>query len=40
MKKPLFTAVALALLATGVVQADTLSKIKEAGAATMGVRES
>ena len=40
MKKPLFTAVALALLATGAVQADTLSKIKEAGAATMGVRES
>ena len=40
MKKPLFTAVALALLATGAAQADTLSKIKEAGAATMGVRES
>lgn len=29
-----------ALLAAGVAQADTLTKIKEAGAATMGVRES
>ena len=40
MKKSLFTLAALALLAGGVAQADTLSKIKEAGAATMGVRES
>ncbi len=40
MKKSLLTAAALALLATGAVQADTLAKIKEAGAATMGVRES
>ncbi len=29
-----------ALLATGVAQADTLSKIKESGSVTMGVRES
>ena len=40
MKKSLFTAAALTLLATGLAQADTLAKIKEAGAATMGVRES
>ncbi|MCY7314925.1 MAG: amino acid ABC transporter substrate-binding protein [Rubrivivax sp.] len=40
MKKSLLTAAALALLATGAAQADTLAKIKEAGAATMGVRES
>ena len=40
MKKSLFTLAALALLAGGAAQADTLSKIKEAGAATMGVRES
>ena len=40
MKKSLFTLAALALLAGGVAQADTLSKIKETGAATMGVRES
>ena len=40
MKKSLFTLAALALLAGGEAQADTLSKIKETGAATMGVRES
>ena len=40
MKKSLFTLAALALLAGGAAQADTLSKIKETGAATMGVRES
>jgi glutamate/aspartate transport system substrate-binding protein len=32
--------VAAALLAAGVAQADTLAKMKESGAATMGVRES
>ena len=42
MKKSLLTLAALALLATGAVQAqsDTLAKIKENKAATMGVRES
>ena len=40
MKKSLFTLAALALLASGAAQADTLSKIKETGGATMGVRES
>ena len=42
MKKSLFTVAALALLSTGAVQAqsDTLAKIKENKAATMGVRES
>jgi glutamate/aspartate transport system substrate-binding protein len=40
MKKLLIAAAAVALLTTGVAQADTLSKIKEAGSATMGVRES
>ena len=40
MKKSLFTLAAMALLAGGAAQADTLSKIKEAGSATMGVRES
>ena len=41
MKKTLFAAAALALLATGVAQAaDTLAKIKDTGSATMGVRES
>ena len=40
MKKSLLTLAVLALLSAGVAQADTLSKIKEAGAATMGVRES
>jgi glutamate/aspartate transport system substrate-binding protein len=41
MKKTLFAAAALALLATGAAQAaDTLAKIKDTGAATMGVRES
>ena len=40
MKKSLLTLAALALLAGGAAQADTLSKIKETGAATMGVRES
>lgn len=38
MKKSLW--LMAALLAAGVAQADTLTKIKEAGAATMGVRES
>jgi glutamate/aspartate transport system substrate-binding protein len=38
MKKLLF--VAAAVLALGVAQADTLKKIKDSGAATMGVRES
>ena len=40
MKKSLFTLAALALLSTGAAHADTLAKIKESGAATMGVRES
>ena len=40
MKKSLFTLAAVALFGSGTAQADTLSKIKEAGAATMGVRES
>ena len=40
MKKSLFALAALALLSAGAAQADTLSKIKETGAATMGVRES
>lgn len=40
MKKSLLTLAALALLATGVAQADTLAKIKENKSATMGVRES
>ena len=40
MKKSLFTLTALALLANGAAQADTLAKIKESGVATMGVRES
>ncbi|MFN9104542.1 MAG: amino acid ABC transporter substrate-binding protein [Betaproteobacteria bacterium] len=43
MTKSLFTAVAaasLALLAAGAAQADTLAKIKQSGAASMGVRES
>ena len=41
MKKSLFTAAALVLLATGAAQAaDTLAKIKETGAVSMGVRES
>lgn len=42
MKKSLLTLAALALLATGAAQAqsDTLAKIKENKAATMGVRES
>ena len=40
MHKSLLTLAALALLANGAAQADTLSKIKESGAATMGVRES
>jgi len=38
MQKTLFAA--LALVVAGSVQADTLAKIKESGAATMGVRES
>jgi glutamate/aspartate transport system substrate-binding protein len=40
MKKTLITAATLALLAAGAAQADTLAKIKESKAATMGVRES
>jgi glutamate/aspartate transport system substrate-binding protein len=40
MKMSLTTAALLAVLSAGVAQADTLTKIKEAGAATMGVRES
>jgi len=42
MKKLLISAVAVAAAAfvAGVAQADTLAKIKESGAATMGVRES
>jgi len=40
MKKTLFAAAALALLATTAAQADTLAKIKQSGAASMGVRES
>ena len=40
MKKLLTAAAAVALFASAAAQADTLSKIKEAGAATMGVRES
>jgi glutamate/aspartate transport system substrate-binding protein len=40
MKKTLFTAAALAVLATGAAQADTLAKIKDTKAVTMGVRES
>ena len=40
MNKSLLTLAVLALLATGTAQADTLSKIKESGTATMGVRES
>ena len=39
MKKTLFVT-ALALAAAGVAQADTLKKIKDSGAVTMGVRES
>ena len=42
MKKTLMTAAALAglALATGAAHADTLKKIKDSGAVTMGVRES
>ena len=42
MKKTLMTASALAglALATGAAHADTLKKIKDSGAVTMGVRES
>ena len=41
MTKTLLTACSLAaLLATGAVQADTLAKIKETGAISLGVRES
>ena len=40
MKTMLITAAAVALLAAGTAQADTLSKIKETSSATMGVRES
>ena len=38
--KKLLIAAAVSVLAAGAAQADTLNKIKEAGAATMGVRES
>ncbi len=40
MMKSTIALAALALMTCGAAQADTLSKIKEAGAATMGVRES
>ena len=40
MKKSLFTLAALAVLGSGLAQADTLTKIKDAKAVTMGVRES
>ena len=40
MKFSLVVAAALALISTGAAQADTLDKIKESRAATMGVRES
>jgi glutamate/aspartate transport system substrate-binding protein len=40
MKKSLFAAAVLSLVAAGVAQADTLAKIKENKAVTMGVRES
>ena len=40
MNKSVMTLAVAALLTGGVAQADTLSKIKEAQAATMGVRES
>lgn len=40
MHKALHVAALVAALAAGVVQADTLARIKETGAVTMGVRES
>ncbi len=40
MTKSFLTAAVLALLAAGVAQADTLAKIKQSGAVSMGVRES
>ena len=40
MKKLTYLAAALALVAAGAAQADTLAKIKGSGAVTMGVRES
>ncbi|MFY8122491.1 MAG: transporter substrate-binding domain-containing protein, partial [Burkholderiaceae bacterium] len=40
MTKSFITAAALALLAVGAAQADTLAKIKQSGAVSMGVRES
>ena len=40
MNKSVMTLAMMALLSAGVAQADTLAKIKEAKAATMGVRES
>ena len=40
MKKLTYLAAALALVAAGSAQADTLAKIKGSGAVTMGVRES
>jgi glutamate/aspartate transport system substrate-binding protein len=39
MTKSFLTAAVLALLATGVAQADTLAKIKQSGSVSMGVRE-
>ncbi|MDO8419631.1 MAG: transporter substrate-binding domain-containing protein, partial [Rubrivivax sp.] len=40
MHKALIAATLAGALAAGAVQADTLARIKETGAATMGVRES
>jgi glutamate/aspartate transport system substrate-binding protein len=40
MKRTLFTLAALALFTAGAAQADTLAKIKDSKAVTMGVRES
>ena len=40
MKLSVVVVAALAMAGVGAVQADTLSKIKEAKSATMGVRES
>jgi len=40
MRPALFVATLAGVLAWGAVQADTLARIKETGAATMGVRES
>ncbi|MDP1649131.1 MAG: amino acid ABC transporter substrate-binding protein [Rubrivivax sp.] len=40
MRKALYAATLVAALSAGAVQADTLARIKETGAVTMGVRES